>query len=475
VVIRRRTRFLLDRAEERAHLVEGLLKALDVIDEVIETIRSSDNPEIAQARLVERFGFTARQAEAILRMTLARLTGLERRKLEDELAELRRLIAGYKEILGSEARVLDVIVDELEKIRTKHGRKRATEITGEAVEFEREELVAPEDVVVTMSRGGYLKRVKLDTYRAQGRGGRGIIGADTKEEDFITHLWSAHTHDTLLFLTNQGRAFAKRVFEVPELSRQSAGRNINNLLELRADEAVTAAFALKEFDDRDILFATRNGTVKKVTLSLLRNAARQTGIIACELTDGDALVGAELLEGGENVLLASASGMAICFPEGDVRRMGRNARGVRGIKLRKGDQVVGLGIAREGAAVLTLCENGYGKRTAIAEYRPQSRGGLGLKDIQTTARNGKVVHIAVVDEADEIVLISARGMIIRTRVAEISLIGRNTQGVKVMSPKEGDRLLSGAVVPPQEAGGDGPAADDTPEAPPPPPASGAES
>ncbi|HEX5137244.1 MAG TPA: DNA gyrase subunit A [Planctomycetota bacterium] len=455
-VVRRRTRFLLAKAEARAHIVEGLLKALDIIDQVIDTIRKSESPEMAQARLVDRFQFTEKQADAILRMTLARLTGLERKKLVDELEELRKRIAEYKAILGSERKVLDVIVGELEEVKAKHGRRRATEITGEAIEFAREELVPPEDVVVTMSRGGYLKRVKLDTYRAQGRGGRGIIGAATKEEDFITQLWSAHTHDTLLFLTNRGRAFAKRVFEVPELSRESAGRNIKNLLELREGEEVTSAFAIKDFDDRDILFATRQGVVKKVTLSLLRNAARQTGIIACELDDGDSLLGAALLVGGEGVILATAHGMAIRFLEGDVRRMGRAARGVRGIKLRKGDEVVGLAIAREGAALLTLCENGYGKRTLVSEYRPQTRGGLGLKDIQTTERNGKVVATCVVDEADEIVLISAKGMIVRTRVGEISLIGRNTQGVRVMNPKAGDRLLACAVVPPQDDGSGAP-------------------
>jgi DNA gyrase subunit A len=451
-VIRRRTRFLLDKAEARAHVVEGLLKALDVIDQVIETIRASDNPEIAQARLVDGFDFTDKQAEAILRMTLSRLTGLERRKLADELEDLRRKIAEYCEILASEAKVLDVIVGELEQVKAKFGRKRRTEITGEEVlDFDREELVTPEDVVVTMSRGGYLKRVKLDTYRAQGRGGRGIIGADTKEEDFITQLWSAHSHDTLLFLTSRGRAFAKRVFEVPELSRTSAGRSIQNLLNLRPNESVTSAFVLKEFDDRDILFATRAGVVKKVTLSLLRNATRQTGIIACELAEGDELVGAALLAGGEGVLLATAEGMAIRFPERDVRRMGRSARGVRGIKLRPGDTVVGLGIQREDAALLTLCEKGYGKRTRLEEYRVQARGGLGLKDIQTTERNGRVVQVAVVDETDDVVLITANGMIIRTRVAEISMIGRNTQGVKVMNLKPGDRLLAGAVVEGEDA------------------------
>jgi len=450
-VIRRRTRFLLDKAEARAHIVEGLLKALDIIDQVIETIRSSDNPEIAQARLVDAFEFTPKQAESILRMTLSRLTGLERRKLEEELSELQEKIAGYKEILGSEQKVLDVIVEELEGIRAKFGHKRRTEIIGdELIDFDREELVTPEDVVVTLSRGGYLKRVKLDTYRAQGRGGRGIIGAARKDEDFITQLWSAHTHDTLLFLTSQGRAFAKRVFEVPELSRQSVGRSIRNLLNLRGTETVSSAFALKEFDDRDILFATRAGVVKKVTLSLLRNAARQTGIIACELVEGDSLVGAALLEGEEHVLLASSDGMAIRFPETDVHRMGRTARGVRGIKLKKGAQVVGLGIARPDAALLSLCENGYGKRSRLDEYRSQSRGGLGLKDIQTTKRNGPVVQVSVVDETDEVMLISANGMIIRTRVAEISMIGRNTQGVRVMNLKSGDRLLAGAVVASEE-------------------------
>ena len=449
-VVRRRTRFLLDKAEARAHIVEGLLKALDVIDEVIDTIRKSDNPEVAQARLVDRFGFTAKQAEAILRMTLGRLTGLERRKLEEELADLRAKIAEYKAILASEQKVLDVIVTELEELKRRFPKPRITEITGEAEEFDREELITPEDVVVTMSRNGYLKRVALDTYRSQGRGGRGIIGADTKEEDFITHLWSAHTHDTLLFLTNAGRAFAKRCFEIPELSRQSAGRSIKNLLELREGETVTAAFALKEFDDRDILFATRNGTVKKVTLSLLRNAARQSGIIACDVVDGDSVIGAALLGGGEHVLLATARGMAIRFPETDVRRMGRTARGVRGIKLRKDDKVIGLGVARPAAALLTVCENGYGKRTDLEEYRSQSRGGLGLKDIQATERNGPVVEVAVVEDDDEIVLTSAHGMVIRTRVAEISMIGRNTQGVRLMNLKEGDRCLAAAVVAPED-------------------------
>jgi DNA gyrase subunit A len=288
--------------------------------------------------------------------------------------------------------------------------------------------------------------VPLDTYRAQGRGGRGIIGADTKEEDFVTHLWSAHTHDTLLFLTSQGRAFAKRVFEVPELSRQSAGRSVRNLLNLHRDETVTTAFSIKEFDDRDILFATRNGTVKKVTLSLLRNSARASGIIACELVEGDEVVDAALLRGGEQVLLASAKGMAIRFPESDVRRMGRTARGVRGIRLRSGDRMVGMVVERAGRTLLTLCEGGYGKRTEVGEYRIQARGGLGVKNIQTTKRNGHVVSVAMVDEADDIVLITAQGMIIRTRVGEVSLIGRNTQGVKVINLKKGDRLLAGAVV-----------------------------
>jgi DNA gyrase subunit A len=351
--------------------------------------------------------------------------------------------------------VLDVILGELQEIRKRHGRKRTTEITGEAVEFDLEELITPENVVVTMSHAGYLKRVPLATYRAQGRGGRGIIGADTREEDFVTQLWSAHTHDTLLFLTSRGRAFAKRVFEIPELSRTSAGRSIQNFLNLREGESITSAFALKDFDDRDILFASRTGIVKKVTLSLLRNAARQSGILACGLADGDSLVGAALLEGGEHVILSSAHGMAIRFAESDVRRMGRTARGVRGIRLRQDDSAVGLAVVRPGASLLTLCEGGYGKQTPLEDYRPQTRGGLGLKDIQTTKRNGLVVQIAVVEESDEIVLITAQGMIIRTRVSEISTFGRNTMGVKVINPKSGDRLLAGAVVEatPKEATG----------------------
>ncbi|MHC4954910.1 MAG: DNA gyrase subunit A [Planctomycetota bacterium] len=445
-VIRRRTRFLLAKAEARAHIVEGLLKALDIIDQVIQTIRSSPNPETAEARLVSEFDFTEKQAQAILRMTLGRLTGLERQKLVDELEEVRAKIKEYKEILASEARVLDVIIEELETLNKRHGVNRRTEISADAVDFEREELVTPEDVVVTKTHGGYLKRVKLDTYRAQGRGGRGIRGADTKEQDFITHLWGAHTHDTLLFLTHEGRAFAKRVFEVPEGSRTSLGRSIQNLLQLRDKERVTAAFAIKEFDDRDILFCTRHGVVKKVTLSLLRNAARQSGIIACGLEDGDSLMGATLLEGGEDVLLGTKNGLSIRFPESDVRRMGRTARGVRGIKLREGDEVVGSVVVEEGKTLLTGCENGYGKRTRFDEYRVQSRGGLGIINIQASARNGPVVEIAAVSEDEDVMLITAGGMIIRTAISEISIIGRNTQGVRIINLKDADRLLAAAIV-----------------------------
>jgi len=445
-VIRRRTRFLLAKAEARAHIVEGLLKALDIIDEVIQTIRSSPNPEVAEHRLVEQFGFSNLQAQAILRMTLARLTNLERQKLVDELEELRVKIAEYKEILGSEARVLEVILEELELLKKRHAVPRRTEISAAAVDIEREELITPEDVVVTKTHGGYLKRTKLTTYRAQGRGGRGIRGADTKEQDFITHLWGAHTHDTLLFLTEQGRAFAKRVFEVPEGSRTSLGRSIQNLLQLREGERVTAAFAIKEFDDRDILFCTRHGIVKKVTLSLLRNAARQSGIIACGLEDGDSLMGATLLEGGEDVLLGTRKGFSIRFNESDVRRMGRTARGVKGIRLRSGDEVVGSVVVEEGRTLLTACQNGYGKRTSFDEYRVQTRGGLGIINIQASDRNGPVVEIAAVLEDENVMLITAGGMIIRTRVGEISMIGRNTQGVRIINLKADDRLLAAAVV-----------------------------
>ncbi|MCZ6573270.1 MAG: DNA gyrase subunit A [Planctomycetota bacterium] len=450
-VIRRRTRFLLQKAEERAHIAEGLLKALDSIDEVIDLIRSSESPETARQGLVERFEFTETQADAILRMTLARLTGLERQKLVDELEDLKRKIAGYEEILSSERKVLDVILAELAQLREKFTRPRRTEISvDEVLTFEREDLIPEEDVVLTMSHGGYLKRVPLTTYRAQGRGGRGIIGADTRDEDFITKVWTSSSHDTLLFLTSQGRAFAKRAFEIPELRRTARGRSIHNLLQLREGENATAVFSLKEFDDRDLLFATRKGYVKKVTLSLLRNAVRQTGLIACDLAEGDELVGAVLLSADEHVLLGTARGMAIRFPASDVRRMGRTARGVRGIRLRQGDQVVGLAVVEENGYLLTVCENGYGKRTRLVDYRPQTRGGLGLKDIQTTGRNGPVVSLAAVGDQEDLILITAQGMIIRTRVAEVSVIGRNTQGVRVISLKSGDRLLSAAPAPAED-------------------------
>ena len=411
---------------------------------------------------MEQFDFSNLQAQAILRMTLARLTNLERQKLVDELEELRAKIAEYKAILASEQRVLEVIIEELEFLKKRHAIPRRTEISAAAVEIEREELITPEDVVVTKTHGGYLKRTKLDTYSAQGRGGRGIRGADTREQDFVTHLWGAHTHDTLLFLTHEGRAFAKRVFEVPEGSRTSLGRSIQNLLNLREGEKVTAAFAIKEFDDRDILFCTRHGVVKKVTLSLLRNAARQTGIIACGLEEGDSLISATLLEGGEDVLLATRNGYSIRFNESDVRRMGRTARGVRGIKLRDGDEVIGSVVVEEGRTLLTACENGYGKRTGFEEYRVQSRGGMGIINIKTNQRNGPVVEVAAVLDDENVMLITAGGMIIRTRVGEISMIGRNTQGVRIIKLKSDDRLLAAAVVSGDEDEGDEPVDPDAP-------------
>ncbi|MBM4034722.1 MAG: DNA gyrase subunit A [Planctomycetes bacterium] len=440
-VIRRRTQFLLDRAQARAHIIEGLRIALAHIDEVIELIKKAKDVPTAHRGLVERFGLSDRQAAAILDMRLQRLTGLERHKLEEEYRKLLEEIAEYESILASEALVRNIIKEELLDLKKRYGDERRTQISEEAVEFEREDLIAEEMVAVTLSHEGYIKRLPLSTYRSQGRGGKGIRGAETKEGDFIEHLFIASTHDYLLFFTNRGKVYWQKVYDIQQMGRTSKGRAIANILSLASDETVASCLAVREFDSRFVVFATENGTVKKTDLEAFSRPMSR-GIIAINLDPGDRLIRACLASADQHVLLATRNGMAIRFPESEVRSMGRIAGGVRGIRLRKGDKVVGMAVLDSEGTLLTVCENGYGKRTGFDEYRIQGRGGYGVINIRTSARNGKVVGLLTVTDDDEVMMITAQGKVIRTAVRQMRAIGRATQGVRVINCGEGDRLVA---------------------------------
>jgi len=470
-VIRRRTGFLLRRAQRRAHLVEGLLLAQSDIDEIIALIKAAPNVPAAKEALMakplrlkehgtlvrllpaefvraksgtDQF-LTAVQADAILTMQLQRLTGLEVEKLGQEYAALAEEIAGYEAILGDEALVLDIIREDLYEVKEKYAKPRKTEIAGDVTDFNIEDLIEEEDVIVTISHDGYIKRTGLDTYRKQGRGGRGVKGSDTKEGDFIEHLFTASTHDYLMVFTNRGRCYWKRVYDVPSLGRTSRGRSIANLLNLESAESIAEIVAVREFDDRMLVMATRQGTVKKTILSAFGNV-RRVGIAAISLDDGDDLIGAQITSGEDEIILGTQEGMAIRFNEQDVRAMGRTARGVKGIKLKGDDKVVDMVVARQGGSLLTMCENGFGKRTDLEDYRGQKRGGLGLINIKTTERNGKVVALKAVDDGDDLMLISGGGIMMRTGLDEVRAIGRNTQGVKMIRLDDGDKLVAVARV-----------------------------
>jgi DNA gyrase subunit A len=472
VVIRRRSRFLLTRCRNRAHILEGLILAVTDIDEIIDIIkRSPDAPtaklnlmkkplrlievatlkkllpaEFVQAKSKSDHFLTGPQADAILTMQLQRLTGLEIEKLAKEYAGLVEQIKGYEAILSDENVLLDIIREDLAEIKGKYGDARRTQITGAVETLDVEDLIAEEDVIVTVSHSGYIKRMPTDTYRRQGRGGRGIIGSDTKEGDFIKHLFIASTHDYLLIFTDRGKCYWLRVFGVPAMSRQSKGRSIANLLSL-GSQKIASIIAVSSFEDeeggpeRQLVMATRNGVIKKTRLSAYGNP-RSTGVIAINLDPNDALIGVDQTTGEDHIILGTAEGMTIRFDEQQVRSMGRASRGVRGINLRGGDAVVGMVIVEEKSALFTVCENGYGKRTGIDNYRSQTRGGVGLKNIKTSARNGKVVALKAVQNDDDLMLITANGMIIRTGLDEIRSIGRNTQGVRLINLKEGDKLVA---------------------------------
>jgi DNA gyrase subunit A len=473
-VIRRRSRFLLKRCRNRAHILEGLILAVSDIDEIIELIKKSPDTPTAKLNLMKKplqlaevatlkkilprafiqekskgkHFLTGPQADAILTMQLQRLTGLEMEKLAKEYADLTEQIEGYEAVLANEEILLDIIREDIYEIKEKYGDPRRTKITASAQQFEIEDLIAEEEVIVTVSHSGYVKRMPIDTYRKQARGGRGIIGSDTKEGDFIEHLFVASTHDYLLIFTNRGKCYWLKVYDVPSMSRQSKGRNIVNLLRLGSQQ-VASIINVSSFDDegeddmqpRQLVMATKNGIVKKTKLSAYGNP-RSTGVIAINLDPTDDLIGVALTTGDDHIILGTRDGMTIRFEESQVRSMGRASRGVIGIKLRPGDAVVGMVIVEEKAALFTVCENGYGKRTGLENYRSQSRGGVGLKNIKTTARNGKVVALKAVQNRDDLMMITANGMIIRTGLDQIRSIGRNTQGVRLIKLKPGDKLVA---------------------------------
>ena len=447
-VIRRRTQFLLEKALERQHIVEGLRIAVDHIDEVIKIIRASANTDEAKAKLSERFKLSSRQSQAIVDMRLGRLTGLEREKLEEEFNKLVAEIVDLKDILDRDSRVVEIIRMDLDEIEKAYGDDRRTEISSEEIDtgFDIEELINEEMMVVTFSRAGYVKRVALDVYRAQGRGGRGIRGSDTKEGDVLSSLFVASTHDYLLFFSNRGQVFWKKVYQLPEGTRTASGRAIGNLLRLQEGEQITNILRVPEFDkERFVFFATRNGTIKKTSLEAY-SRPKKGGIRAIVLAEGDEVVGVGLAKKGDKIVLASANGQAVQFDESGARPMGRTSRGVRGIRLREGDQVVAMVVAKPDTYLLTVCKFGYGKRTPIEDYPVRGRGGLGVINIKTTERNGSVVGMSSCTDEDEVMFITAGGMIVRSPVSDARPMGRSTQGVRMVNLKEGDGLVGIEIV-----------------------------
>jgi DNA gyrase subunit A len=472
-VIRRRTQYQLRQARQRAHIVEGLLIALHHIDEIIRVIRTSANPSEARTRLMAMevsaeilrralndpeakasTSLTRMQADAILAMQLQRLTGLEADKLAQEYAGLKADIARYEAILADEGRILALIRDDLIELKDKYADPRRSVITDEEIgDYDKEALIREEYMVVTVTHDGFIKRQLPSTYRAQGRGGRGITATNTREGDFLEHMFVALTHDYILLFTDRGRVFWIKVYDLPMATRTSGGRAIVNLLQLGEGEKVTGLIPVREFrDDECLMMVTRRGTVKKTELTAFRRPLGR-GIIALGLDEGDQLIGVARTRAGDQVILSTREGMAIRFDESDVRAMGRPAHGVKGITLEEGDEVVGMVVANGGddpASLLTVCAGGYGKRTMLAEYRSQNRGGKGLIDIKTSERNGQVVAVAKVTDADEVMITTVRGILIRTRVGDTRPIGRNTQGVRLIRLDEGDAVSSLAKLPEEE-------------------------
>lgn len=447
-VVRRRTQYQLRRAENRLHIVDGLVIALDHIDAVIKLIRASQTEEEARQGLMGNFGLSEKQAQAILDMRLRRLTGLERSKLIDEKRELEELISYLKGLLSDEELIKGVVRDELLEVKEKFGDDRRTVITSKSHEVKLEDIIPEEYVVVTLTRRGYIKRTLLNTYRGQHRGGRGVLALTTKGEDFVEQLFVASTHHYLLFFTDRGKVYRLKIYEIPEGSRQAKGTALVNLLPLQGDEEVNAVIPLREFrDDQYLFMATKQGLVKKGVLSDY-DSNRKDGIIALRLRPGDDLIGVRLSKGNDDLILATKNGMSLCFNEDDVRPMGRVAQGVRGIRLEPGDEIIGMERLRPGTQVLAITEKGFGKRTDVSEYRVQNRGGKGLITLKVTDRNGELVGIRIVEDRDEILLMSSEDSMIRIPVKEIPSQGRNTQGVKLMNLKKDERVVAVAKLPP---------------------------
>ena len=437
--VARRAAHDLAQAEARAHLLEGFAIALDHLDEIIALIRAADDASAAREQLMTRFALSERQAQAILDLRLRALTALERQKVIDELTEVRAKIADLKDLLASDARILDVIVAELEDIRERFGDERRTEITGAVESFTTEDLIVEEDMVVTMSHLGYAKRNAVAQYRAQRRGGKGVTGMDTREEDFVEHLFVASTHAYILFFSNKGRVHWLKVYELPQVGRAARGKALVNLLQLQDGERIQAMLPVRRFDERGfVLLCTRKGVIKKTDLDAYANP-RRGGIIAINLDDGDEVIAARRTMGEQEILIATRVGKSIRFAETQVRPMGRAATGVRGILLSDADEVVGMEILSPGATILTVTANGYGKRTPLGDYRVQNRGGQGVITIRTSDRNGPVIGVAQVVDADEVMLITNGGKVLRCRVSGISTMGRVTQGVRLMEMGDGER------------------------------------
>ncbi|WP_132996307.1 DNA gyrase subunit A [Sporanaerobacter acetigenes] len=441
-IIIKRTQYDLNKAEERAHILEGLKIALDHIDEVINIIRSSKEESIARERLMTSFGLSEKQAQAILDMRLRRLTGLEREKIEEEYEELIKEINKYREILANDRLIYQIIREELLDIKDKYGDKRRTAIMPSQDEIDIEDMIEEEDVVITLTHLGYIKRLPEDTYKTQKRGGRGITAITTREEDFVEHLFITSTHDTILFFTNEGRVFALKAYEIPEGKRQSKGMAIINLLNLSGSEKINAVIPIREYDpESNLVFVTKKGIVKKTRFEQFKNI-RKNGLIAITLKEDDELISVRKTHGNREFILVTKDGMSIRFHEKDVREMGRTAAGVKAINLNEKDQVVGMDLVEEGKYLLVISENGYGKRTSLEEYKTQTRGGKGIKTYHVKDKTGPLVSAKVVDMSDEIMLISMAGIIIRLSVEGVSEMGRNTQGVTLMRIEGEDKVVA---------------------------------
>jgi DNA gyrase subunit A len=441
-VVRRRTEFELRKAEARAHILEGLKIALDHLDAVIALIRAAKNPGEAREGLMAQFGLSQIQSQAILDMQLQRLTGLERQKILDELAQILKEIERLRAILSSEKLLMEIVIAELRDVREKYGDDRRTEIIAEEGEFRIEDLIAEEDMAITVSNTGYIKRTAITNYRNQRRGGKGRIGMRTREEDFVSHLFVASTHAYIMIFSDRGRAYWLKVHEIPDVGPDGRGKAIANLVSMEEGERIAALLAVKEFEENKfIVMGTQRGVIKKTELSAFSNP-RAGGIIAMGIEEGDAVIAAQISDGKAEVFIGTRDGMSIRFPEDDVRSMGRTAYGVRGITLRENDQVVAMEVLEPGGTILTVTEQGYGKRTELDEYRVQSRGGIGIINIQTSDRNGKVVGITQVHDDDELMMITQQGKILRMASKDIRTIGRSTQGVRLIDIEGDDRAVS---------------------------------